>query len=80
MVALQTSPKNFVWIGCTGHKIIKVCILFQLLQGSHLDTFPLRIFKLWMGSFSFINIIFSLEIINIRISPQCSHVSAMDGC
>ena len=54
--------------------------ILQLLQGSHLDNFPLKTLKL--GWVAFHSLTFRLKcldfnLINIRNSPQCSHVSAM---
>ena len=50
--------------------------IVQLLQGSHLDNFPLKTLKLdWVA---FHSVTFQLTcLINIRNSSQTSHVSAM---
>ena len=60
MVALQISPKIESLYGLgqyTGHKIVRVCMelnTLQLLQGSHLDDFPLKTLKLgWVPFLSF---------------------------
>ena len=54
--------------------------ILQLLQDSHLDNFPLKTLKL--GWVAFHSLAFQLkclncQLINIRNSPQSSHVYAM---
>ena len=54
--------------------------ILQLLQGFHLNNFPLKTLRLGWGAFH--SVAFQLEcldfhLINIRNSSQSSHVSAM---
>ena len=50
--------------------------ILQLLQGCHLDKFPLKTLKL--GWVAFHALTFQLKCLDfITNSPQCSHVSAM---
>ena len=54
--------------------------ILQLLQGSHLDNFSLKTLKLGWVAFhprTFQLKCLDFHLINIRNSPQCSHVSAM---
>ena len=63
MTALQISPKNkeFVWIGQTGMELYGI---LQLLQGSHLDNFPLKTLKL--GWVAFHSITFQLKCLDFQ--------------
>ena len=47
----------------------------QLLQGSHLDNFPLKTLKL--SCVAFHSLTFQFNLINTRNWPQYSHVSAI---
>ena len=54
--------------------------ILQLLQGSHLDNFPLKTLKL--GWVAFHSLTFRLKCLDFQSNqykklPQCSHVSAM---
>ena len=49
--------------------------ILQLLQGSHLDNFPHKTLKL--SRFIAFYSLTLFNVINIRNSPQCPHVSAM---
>ena len=54
--------------------------ILQLLQGSHLDIFPQKTLKLGRVAFIHQHFSFNVKIFNlidIRNSPQCPHVSAM---
>ena len=53
MVALQISPKiEFVWIGQTGQKIIRVCMEFcNFCKVPHLDNLPQKTLKLGRVAF-----------------------------
>ena len=58
------------------------CVNLRLLQGSHLDNFPLKTLKL--GWVAFHSLTFQLKLwdyqynlIKMRNSPQCSHICAI---
>ena len=73
--------REFVWIGQTGQKIIRVCMEFcnfckvPIWTISHRKLLNLAGQLFIHKHFSFNVQIFNL--INIRNSPQCPHVSAM---